>query len=469
MNSKGFTPLEIVYSHEQYRMYTRNLQQRKSLTGFTLIEILIGSGLLLIVFSGILSMYVFSLKVISQSQSRVVATALANQRMEAIRNLPYNDVGTIGGVPAGQLAQNENVSSNGSFYSIQTIIVFIDDAFDGLSPADTLSTDYKRVKIIVSWQGRFGGDVVFMTDVAPKGIETAVYGGTLALSVFDAQGAGVGQASLHIVNNEVFPFIDATYQTDNNGNFILPGVPASLESYQIAVSKNGYSSERTYARDEVVGSVVLANPSYVHASIFEGQVTSTSFSVDEVSSFSFDITTVEDGEQRPVPNVVFTARGAKILGTDEDEEPVLKYEQEYVTNGVGHIDIANMEWDSYGFSVNKAATGLDLLSSNPAQPVSLLPAVAQTVVLNVKAEHTLLVTVRDSQTQEPVFGVQVRLYNASLSYDATQPTDEIGQTFFIPLAADEYTLVVQMTGYQPETSAVSVAGATARIIYITAQ
>lgn len=433
--------------------------------GFTLVEILVSSALMLLVFSGILGAYMFSLQVVSQSQYRVVATALANQKIEMMRNLPYDDVGTVGGVPAGVLAQTETIAQNESQYSMQTTIVYIDDPYDGLSPVDILPTDYKRVKVRVSWQGRFGGEVVLLTNVVPRGVETAAGGGTLVLSVFDAMGAGVGQADVHIVNSEVFPPIDATYQTDNYGNFILPGVPASAERYAIFVSKTGYSVERTYARNETVGSIVLANPSHVHASVFEGQVTSTSFSIDRFGTLSIDTATVEDGQTYAVPYVAFTMQGAKTLGTDEEGEPVLKYIQQYNTNGSGYIDILDAEWDSYSFSVDKASTGFDLLSSDPVQPVSLLPGAVQPVALNVKAEHTLLVTVRNALTQDPIFGVQVRLYNAG--YDVTQPTDEEGKTFFIPLQTDTYTLVVDMTGYQQETAQVSVAGATARIVYLT--
>lgn len=42
---KGFTPLEIPNSNEQNTMQSRNLAQRKSLTGFTLVELLLYLGL----------------------------------------------------------------------------------------------------------------------------------------------------------------------------------------------------------------------------------------------------------------------------------------------------------------------------------------------------------------------------------------------------------------------------------------
>lgn len=40
-NSRGFTPLEIPSSHRQNNMHGKNLEQRKSLTGFTIPELLV--------------------------------------------------------------------------------------------------------------------------------------------------------------------------------------------------------------------------------------------------------------------------------------------------------------------------------------------------------------------------------------------------------------------------------------------
>ena len=39
--TKGFTPLEIARSHGQNNMYVKNLKQKKSLTGFTIPELLV--------------------------------------------------------------------------------------------------------------------------------------------------------------------------------------------------------------------------------------------------------------------------------------------------------------------------------------------------------------------------------------------------------------------------------------------
>ncbi|HPV70851.1 MAG TPA: type II secretion system protein [Candidatus Magasanikbacteria bacterium] len=73
----------------------------KKQKGFTLIEILVSVAILALVLAGVYTviMYVFKLSYVSRV--RVLETQIANEYIEVIRNLPYDDVGTIGGVPAG--------------------------------------------------------------------------------------------------------------------------------------------------------------------------------------------------------------------------------------------------------------------------------------------------------------------------------------------------------------------------------
>lgn len=158
----------------------------------------------------------------------------------------------------------------------------------------------------------------------------------------------------------------------------------------------------------------------------------------------------------PIPNIVFHLQGEKIIGLDEEEEPIYKYSQNKVSNSSGHIDISNLEWDSYTLYINQA-DGLDLVNIDPSpQPISLLPDTTLEVKLYLDAQNSLLVTVQNMETLEPVFSATVRLYKTG--YDTTQYTDEKGQTYFIPLEIATYNLEIQAAGYSNASAQVSVSG-----------
>jgi len=153
-----------------------------------------------------------------------------------------------------------------------------------------------------------------------------------------------------------------------------------------------------------------------------------------------------------ISDVEFSLTGAKIIGIDGNENPVYKYSEDYITNELGQITISNLEWDSYTFFPDS----LDLIS--PEQPVSLAPDINQDIRLILQAENSLLVTVQDIDTGEPIFSAEVGLDSN------TQYTDENGQTYFIPLEAFDYAIEIQAAGYTSYSGIVSVFGDTIKII-----
>jgi len=438
-------------------------QITNSQKGLSFVDVLVGISLMLIVFLAILVAYRAGLRVMSQSKARITATALSNQKIELTRILSYYNVGVVGGITSGTIPETEIINRGNIDYLVKTTVVYIDDSFDGLAPVDLLAADYKRVKVKASWSGRYTGEVNLITDVAPKGIETTAEGGTLFISVFNASGLPLAQADLHIKNDDVIPSIDNWYQSDDFGNLILPGAPVSVEGYYISASKSGFSTDRTYS------SIEVDNPSKPFASVYEGDLTEVGFSIDQLSSMTVQTRGTRGQGYPPVHDVTFTMTGAKIIGYDDDE-PIYKYSQNHLTNGPAKVDILNLEWDSYGFSVDKQTTGLDLAEieappgSVAVQPIDLLPNTAQEVRLILSAENTLLVTVQDNSTLEPIFGASVNLSNIELVYDKTQPTDEDGKTFFIPLEQASYQLIVEMDGYVDFTDNLSVSGDTNQIV-----
>jgi type II secretory pathway pseudopilin PulG len=260
-----------------------SFSQRNKNSGLTLIEVLIGIFLLLMVFISIFILIQLSIKLTNQSKARISATALANQKLELARNLPYNQLGTVGGIPAGSIPETEIIDRNGIAYTVKTTAIYVDDPFDGSFPNDSLAWDYKRIRIEVSWSKFLGGEVFLQTDVTPKGIETTGGGGIISILVFDANGQPVPQAEIQIENNDVVPPISVNYETDNQGRLFVPGAPACNDCYKIIAGKINYSLERTYATGEVVRGQILTLPIKPFLSVIEGQLSEISFSIDQLA------------------------------------------------------------------------------------------------------------------------------------------------------------------------------------------
>lgn len=166
----------------------------------------------------------------------------------------------------------------------------------------------------------------------------------------------------------------------------------------------------------------------------------------------------------PIPNAAFNLKGAKIIGTDANEDPVYKYSITTSSGSNGHKDLTNLEWDSYTFSVNPLS-GLDLVGTSLSpQPINLAPNTTLPVTLYLDAANSLLITLQDNQTLEPIFSGTVRLYKIPLGYDKTQYTDEKGQTYFIPLEQATYNLEISAPGYAAASTNVWVSGDVTKII-----
>jgi len=433
--------------------------------GFTLIDVLIGSFLVSIIFVGIFGVFQLGFRVVAQGENRIVATNIANEKMEIIRTIPYASVGVIGAeLPyvAGELAGEETINRNGRDYIVETKVKYIIDSADGLgAPEDVCPYDYKRVQVKVAWSGFWGGDVVFLTDIAPGNLaeECSETGSVLGLTVFDAYGVLIDTPLMKIIDPTSGEIIDSA--TPSGGRYYFPLSPGY---YKAVVSKDGYSSARTYGDDEII---IPENP---HPRLEEGEVVEIGFSIDRLSAFSVNtVSRIGAGEEEeivPVGNVEFNLRGEKIIGYNGEEEPVYKYSKLHITDASGHIDISDMEWDDYFFSIDPQ-TNLVLEEISPSpQPVALAPDTLLAVDLFVRAEDLLLVKVEDAETQEPIFSAEVELYNESLLYNETQDTNEKGETYFIPLEPATYNFSVAAPGYNPLEGTVSVSGVSTKIIQL---
>src|SRR3989344_1632962 len=435
----------------------RSSFSRKKISGFTMVETLVALAVLGIFFASLALIIQQILQNVGESRVRETALALAQTKMETVRNLPYVDVGTVGGIPSGAILPTETVALNNQDFIVTTSILYVDDLFDDVAPQDLINTDYKRVRVEITWGGVYPAryPVTLVTNIAPKGIETIAGGGTLFLQVFNAQALPVSGATVTIDNTAVNPQIHMQTLTNSNGLVVIPGAPACIACYQITVTKTNYSTDKTYSTQEV------ANPLTPLATVIEGQLTQLSFAIDQVSSLIINSLGSRASGYPTVSNVQFTLRGNRIIGYDTNDFPVYKYSFSTNTGG-GTVTIPGLEWDTY--TLDFSSSGYNLAGSNPPNPLSLSPATNMTVnMVNVpKTNNSLLVIMQDA-AQQLLSSASAQLTNLGGGYDASVSagitgTPDMGQAFFGSLSVANYDLKVTAGGYQEATASVSISG-----------
>ncbi len=372
----------------------------KNKKGFSLIEVMVGVAIFVIFSVGIYSGIQLVFKVVYQSRLRIVETAVLNEQIEIIRNMSFYDVGIVEGSPAGVLSSVVTTTRNNINFTITRTIRNTDDPYDGTiggDPNDTAPADYKLVEMEISCDTCGQRVPLTMTTyVSPKFLEGDPTHGALFIEVFDAEGVPVQGASVNIVSTSTDPTINLTDTTDNDGMLRLLDLGEGMSSYQIFVSKNGFTTDQTVASSELILSPVKPP-----ASVVAQDVTEISFSIDTISDMDLSTMNIYCSA---TPGVSVDISGTKLIATD----PVLKVDENVNTDGGGNYVFANMEWDSYAFQIN----GYDLLGSIPALPISLLPGASQPVQLILGADtiNSLVVNVEDSITGQPISNASVRVY-----------------------------------------------------------
>jgi len=407
-----------------------------------LVEVLIGvtvfSIVALAVYEGYRSMYGLTLA----TKQKVIATALANEQLEVIRNMPYADVGISGSVPAGKLVREQTLSRGGFNFRVLTTIRNVDDTFDGViggTPSDTSPADYKFVQLDISCVGckQFQPFNV-ATYVAPKSLELSSGNGALFVRVFNANGQPVEGATVEVQNSEHSPPISITDTTNKDGILQLVDIPPGNEAYSITVQKDGYSQDRTY-KATAVNPYPVKPPATVEAY----KLTQVSFAIDVLSELT--IKTVDEA-CTPVGNVPFTITGVKVIGINPDKP---KYTANLATGTDGQKNITELEWDDY----NLEYSGVDLLRSVVELPLKLSPnkGQVQTAVIKQSVEpvFSLLVQAKDEATGEVITSAAVSLKKDGVDVPATLDCVPEGYTVFTSLSPESYHLSLTADGYQP--------------------
>ena len=326
--------------------------------GFTLIEILIAVAIFGFIASTIYFAYTNVLDIVSASQYHAAATDIIEGRVEMVRNMRYEDVGTIGGIPAGKLPETETITLDATTFDLTTTVRNVDDPFDGTmggSPNDTSPADYKLVQFQVSCPACRRFNLGPMTTiVAPRNLENVNKYGALEIKTMDASGFPVSGARVTIVNSSVTPAVNTTQTTDNAGILFLTGVATSSAGYEVTVTKNGYSTERTYTPNDPANP----NPVNPHLTVAAEQLTIASFAIDRTGSIAVSAV---DQFCSPVQGLDFHLGGRKLVGTQPD---IVKYDHSFVTGTDGSGAETAAEWDTYELADTDASWDIGAMSAS---------------------------------------------------------------------------------------------------------
>lgn len=369
--------------------------------GLTLIETLVGVAIFLIVAVSVWQGVAKTLEALSVLRTKNVATTLANELFEVVRNMPYENVGIVDGLPPGNIPKIQTIQKDGRLFEVVASVVNIDDPFDGEIggiPNDLSPADNKLVEFIISClncEGIYDLDVT--TKVAPRNLESSGNNGALFIQVVNANGDPVQGADIKILNEDNDPFILVQETTDNYGMFKLIDAPPGTEVYQIEATKDGYSTDKTYESGAIENPV----PNKPHANVSTGLVTQITFAIDELSSIDFNAKNVSCSN---IGGLELNFYGEKTIG-----ENVLKHEYQLITNSSGNISIDNVEWDTYHVDFNDETYYLS--GSNPFLPIDINPGSSNSIdlIVDVKNSNALLVRVIDGNEGIPVANAKVDL------------------------------------------------------------
>lgn len=394
------------------KYFFHHLPKKNLQGGFSLIETLIGVLVFSILAVSIYGGFTQILKGVNTLHNRGLAISLANEQLEIIRNLPYADVGIVGGLPPGKIPHEQTLVRGGTTFAVTATIRNIDLPFDGTAggtPNDLSPADNKLVEISIDCAACHNfSTIAITTQVAPKNLEATGNNGSLFVRVFDANGQLIPNADVQVVNTAVSPTITINDVTNNNGELQVVGAPPSVGNYRITVTKDGYSTDRSYA----IGGSGNPNPSKPHATVATGQLTQISFAIDELSTLNFSSVSPTCA---PIGGMDFQMTGGKLIGTPS----VYKYDQALVTNGSGALNLSNVEWDTY--TLRSIDSAYDIIGTSVLNPMSVAPGSTQEVMVVVAAKNArgLVVGVEDAGTQLPLTDAVVRLYGGSVDRTIT--------------------------------------------------
>ncbi len=439
--------------------------------GFTIIEALVFLFIFTVSALSFYQTFNIGMNYAIETKKKLGAVGIANEEIEKMRNLGYENLEDGATV-------NVQTVRNGVTYYVTTNITSADDDEDGMTPVDTVSWDYYRIGMTVKWDPTNPNKQITMNAiVVPPVIEEDANLGYMRLHILDQDGAGLANAVISVLDlgdNELV----YSGSVDATGNLFLTGLDPGEHKISITNDNGNFPVETLYEAGGFVPESELQ-----HMEIFSKTLAEKYIQTDKISILNVDLKSTFGNE---ISNLEFEIYGGKLLGTASGV-PDYSFpdgtDPESVASGDGTETFSDLSFGPYFFGftdLNDGTTDYIFLWMTPVSgsedKISLDADTALDVeaVLAPENEPSLLVTVADVVSLDPIVGAEVRLQRTvDPVYDFTLTTNDFGKVYFpnpenvVELANEAYDLTISAAGYDTENTSVNISDFTIETVKLS--
>jgi len=408
--------------------------------GFTLVEVIIDAFVITVIFGAVIGGFLVMLRATDSGKSRTVANALANEQMEYLRSLPYDNLSTANGtiLPQGTIPDTQTVIKGGVKLTLTTTIIYIDDTFDGCAipvgalfectdggtsaTQDVVPVDYKRVNVEALKYGTPNVLIKLSSNIAASAAETPSNTGMILVKVIDAQGLPVSQAVVDLTNSATNVTIQGL--TNSQGYLFVANLPPDNHNgYNLYATKNGYSADYTTDRTSQ-----NPNQNQPDVDVNGQQVTVQTLVIDKLANIEV---TLKNEANQPIGGILLTATSSKITAFNPTTS---KNIYTATTDGSGVANFNLIEWDGYTLTT---PSGYYTISTSPYAPINVNPDSTLAVSLTITTNSNWPTITNVSPTSATIGStVEVEIEGTNYTGNSTVKLTLAGQSDLVPTIVD---------------------------------
>ncbi|EKE25430.1 MAG: hypothetical protein ACD_5C00165G0001, partial [uncultured bacterium] len=422
-------------------MLLDNIKNKKA--GFSLVEVLIFSLIVVIVVVTFYKTIASGAVVLRDAKARIAATQVANEVFETLRNVPYDDL--IADAD-GPIFTSKEITSSGIKFTVKTDISYIDDVYDStgeVGGTDLKPTDYRNIQVIISWKSSGTEKSIKMhTHIAPPGTEELYNGGILDIGVRRSDGVTPIDNARVQVFRAADNYLVHDYSTLSTGRAYFPGT--DVGNYKVVVTKGGYDTVETMIPFN--GGSQPYYPSYENPTVTLAGITHMNIYIDPLASLQLK---TEDPIGNSIGNIDFSLEGGRVLGSYTENYYSFQ-KSNHNTDSSGEFTFSNQSSGIYYFDYLDTPNNDDYLfwKTHPLKDPTttnnffvnagettdvkaiLIPKNLPSLFLRVVDEVEANPDPEVSTDPTPFSEAKVTVSNESLAYSKEQITDKFGRVYF---------------------------------------